>query len=163
MSEFTTQLFLDVKNFEKYQSMLKKQVHLEQARSGEYELEGFPNSRNFHRVIRALGGHSEGLTNTQLIYDYDFRPSDLEDGIKALVSNKLATTEDINAHEYLVKLTDAGDKRAEKLAKRREEIAEAAYGSLSEDDQRELDRIVNKLVEDYKKRDVNYTALSDLI
>lgn len=163
MSEFTTQLFLDVKNFEKYQSMLKKQVHLEEARSGEYELKGFPNSRNFHRVIRALGGHSEGLTNTQLINDYDFRPSDLDDGVKALVSNKLATTEDINENEYLIKLTDAGDKRAEKLAKRRAEIAEAAYSSLTEDEQRELDRIVNKLVENYKKRDINYTALRDLI
>lgn len=41
MSELTTKLFIDVKNFEKYQSMLKCQVHIEEERHGDYCLPGF--------------------------------------------------------------------------------------------------------------------------
>lgn len=36
MSELTTKLFLDIKEFEKYQEMLKCQVHIDEERHGEY-------------------------------------------------------------------------------------------------------------------------------
>lgn len=163
MAGFTTQLFLDVKEFEKYQEMLKKSVHLAEAQSGDYELKGFPNSRNFHRVLSAISGHSEGVTNLELVFDHDFRPSELADGVEALTTYKLATVEKIDDKEYRIKLTDEGNKMAEQLDARRDKIAEAAYGSLNEDDQRALDKIVNKLIDDYKGRDLNYTALSELI
>lgn len=163
MSEFTTQLFLDVKKFERYQAMLKKSVHLEEARTGKYQLAGYPDSHNFHRVLRALGAHSEGLTNRQLIFEYNFKPSDLKDGVKALTSNNLATKEEINDHEYLVKLTTEGDKRAEALVRRRNEIAEAAYGFLSDEEQRELDHLINKMIDNYEKRDLNYEELRNMI
>ncbi|WP_251546545.1 MarR family winged helix-turn-helix transcriptional regulator [Limosilactobacillus caecicola] len=163
MQNFTTQLFLDVKKFEKYQEMLKKSVHLAQAQSDDYQLAGFPNSRVYRRIIGILADHSEGMTNSELIFEHDFRPSEFNDGVKALVDNDLATTKQIDEHHFHIELTEKGRKWAEGLDNRRDKIADAAYGSLNEDDQRELDRIVNKLIDDYKGRDVNYTALSELI
>ena len=163
MSQITTQLFLDVKKFEKYQEMLKKSVHIQEARSGEYDLKGFPNHRNFHRILRILGDHSTGVTNMDLIFEHDFKPSDVEDGVKALTSNNFATTEKISDDKYCIMLTKEGEKRAEALTKRREQIAEVAYGSLTEEEQIHLDQLINKLVENYEQRDVNYAGLSDLI
>lgn len=163
MSETTTQLFSDVKKFEKYQAMLKKSVHLAEAKSGEYALEGYPNARNFHRVLNILSDHEDGLTNTQLVFDYDFKPSELADGVKALTDNDLATAKITSEREYTVKLTDAGKEKAAALAKRHVAIAEAAYKALSEDEQKELDSLITKLIADYEKRDLNYTDLAALI
>lgn len=163
MSEITTKLFSDVKKFEKYQAMLKKSVHLNENQSGEYALAGYPNARNFHRVINILKDHADGLTNTQLVFDYDFKPSELADGVKALTDNDLATTNITNENEYTVKLTAKGQEHAEKLAKRHVAIAEAAYKALSEDEQKQLDDLITKLIADYEKRDVNYVDLSALI
>lgn len=143
--------------------MLKKSVHLQEARSGEYDLKGFPNHRNFHRILRILADHSTGVTNMNLIFEHDFKPSDVKDGVKALTSNDLATTEKINDDEYRIMLTKAGEKRAEALTKRREEIAEAAYGSLTQEEQIHLDQLINKLIENYEHRDLNYAGLRDLI
>lgn len=163
MAVSASQLFLDIKKFEKYQAMLKKSVHLEQAQSGEYELKGFPNSRNFHRLLRILGGHSEGLTNTELVFDHDFRPSELADGVEALTTNKLASVEKLNDQQYRITLTDEGDKMAEQLDERRTKIAQEAYGALNEEEIMHLDQLINKLIDDYESRDLNYTGLSELI
>ena len=163
MSEATNELFSDVKKFEKYQAMLKKSVHLEETKSGEYALKGFPNARNFHRVINILSDHEDGLTNTELIFDYDFKPSELRDGIRALLENKLATSTEVSGNESRIQLTAAGKEWAAKLAKRHEEIAEEAYKALTPDEQVELDVLIKKLIADYEQRDVNYTDLSALI
>lgn len=144
--------------------MLKKSVHLDQAQSGEYGLKGFPNHhRNFHRLLRLLGSLSNGLTNTELVFDYDFRPSELADGIEALSTNKLASVEKLNDQQYRITLTDEGDKMAEQLVSRRNKIAQEAYGTLTEEEQRHLDQLINKLIDDYKGRNLNFTALSELI
>lgn len=162
MSELTTKLFLDVKEFEKYQEMLKCQVHIEEERRGEYCLPGYPDRHNFHRLLRILRQHNDGLLSRQLIYDFDFRPSELDDATKALVDNNLATTSVINNDEFKIKLTTEGIEAAHKLLVRRDKIAEAAYHTLSEEEQRELDRLINALLKDYKNRDVNYTALENI-
>ncbi|WP_251573768.1 hypothetical protein [Limosilactobacillus agrestimuris] len=159
MSELTTKLFLDIKEFEKYQEMLKCQVHIDEERHGEYCLPGYPDRHNFHHLLRILRDHKDGLTSDQLIFDYDFRPSELDNATSALVNNNLATTTTDN-DKYRIRLTDEGIEVAHKLLTRREKIAEAAYRSLSENEQRDLDRIINILLEDYKNRDVNYTGLN---
>lgn len=163
MSEATNELFSDVKKFEKYQAMLKKSVHLDEAKNGEYALKGFPNARNFHRVINILSDHEDGLTNVELVFNYDFKPSELRDGIRALIENKLATSTEVNGTESKIQLTAAGREWAAKLAKRHEEIAEEAYKALTPDEQVELDVLIKKLIADYEQRDVNYTDLSALI
>lgn len=162
MAELTTKLFLDVKDFEKYQAMLKRNVQLQEEQSGEYSLPGFPDSHNFHHLLRILHKYDDGLLSQQLIYDFDYRRTDLDDATKALVTNGLATTSPVNEEVYKINLTTAGQKAADDLEARRDKIAEAAYHTLSEDEQKELDRLVNKLTEDYKGRDVNYTALKNL-
>lgn len=160
MSELTTKLFLDVKEFEHYQELLKCHVHIEEQRRGEYTLKGYPDRHNYHRLLRILREHSDGLLSRQLIYDFDYRPSELEEATKALVANNLATTSIINDEEYKVQLTDEGIQVAHKLITRREKIAEAAYHTLSENEQRELDRLINALLKDYKNRDINYNGLA---
>ncbi|MBB1070033.1 hypothetical protein H5S40_07700 [Limosilactobacillus sp. RRLNB_1_1] len=162
MSELTTKLFLDIKDFEKYQAMLKCHVHIEEERRGEYCLSGYPDRHNYHRLLRILRGHNDGLLSHQLIYDFDYRPSELSDATKALVANNLATTSIISDEEYKIRLTDEGIEAADKLLSRRDNIAEAAYHTLSNDEQRELDNLINKLLEDYKNRNVNYTALKNI-
>jgi len=162
MSELTTKLFIDVKNFEKYQSMLKCQVDIEEERHGDYCLPGFPDRHNFHRLLRILRKHDDGLTSKQLIYDFNYRPSDLEDATKALVTNNLANTTPINEEDYKIRLNTEGIEVADNLLKRRDKIAEAVYHTLSENEQRELDRLVNKLTEDYANRDVKYNALGNI-
>ncbi|MBD7894835.1 hypothetical protein H9564_03750 [Limosilactobacillus sp. Sa3CUN2] len=147
MSELTTKLFLDIKEFEKYQEMLKCQVHIDEERHGEYCLPGYPDRHNFHHLLRILRDHKDGLT------------SELDDATSALVNNNLTTTTTDN-DKHRIRLTDEGIEVAHKLLTRREKITEAAYRSLSENEQRDLDRIINILLEDYKNRDVNYTGLN---
>ncbi|ECQ5639294.1 hypothetical protein FZL45_10005, partial [Campylobacter jejuni] len=113
--------------FEKYQSTLKYQVHIEEERHGDYCLPGFPDRHNFHRLLRILRKHDDGLTSKQLIYDFDYRPSDLEDATKALVTNNLATTTPINEEDYKIQLNTEGIEVADNLLKRRDKITEAAY------------------------------------
>ena len=134
MSELTTKLFIDVKNFEKYQSMLKCQVHIEKERHGDYCLPGFPDRHNFHHLLRILRKHDDDLTSKQLIYDFDYRPSDLEDATKALVTNNLSTTTPINEEDYKIQLNTEGIEVADNLLKRRDKITEAAYHTLSENE-----------------------------
>ncbi|MBB1079635.1 hypothetical protein H5S09_07130 [Limosilactobacillus sp. STM2_1] len=162
MSELTTKLFLDIKEFEEYQSLLKCHVHIEEERRGEYCLPGYPDRHNFHRLLRILRQHKDGLLSRQLIYDFDYRPSELEDATKALVANNLATTSVINNEEFKIRLTDEGIQVAHKLLIRRDKIAEAAYHTLSEKEQRDLDRLINTLLADYKNRNINYDALKSI-
>lgn len=162
MSELTTKLFLDVKEFEKYQYLLKRNVQIEEELHGEYTLPGYPDRHNYHRLLRILRKHKDGLLTDQLIFDYDYRPSDLGVATDALVTNNLATSEPVDKDNSKIRLTTEGIEVADNLLKRRDRIAKAAYGTLSEEEQRELDRLIEKLLEDYKGRDVNYEALANL-
>ncbi|WP_241499205.1 hypothetical protein [Limosilactobacillus reuteri] len=74
----------------------------------------------------------------------------------------MATTTPINEEDYKIQLNTEGIEVADNLLKRRDKITEAAYHTLSENEQRELDRLVNKLIEDYANRDVNYNALGNI-
>lgn len=66
-------------------------------------------------------------------------------------------------NECKLKLTAGGQAAVDQLTKRREEVAEAAYGSLTADEQEQLDKLVLKLTQEYESRSVNYQALSDLL
>lgn len=116
--------------------MLKCQVHIEEERHGDYCLPDFPDRHNFHRLLRILRKHDDGL----LIYDFDYRPSDLEDATKALVTNNLATTTPINEEDYKIQLNTEGIEVADNLLKRRDKIAEAAYHTLSETSYKQVNR-----------------------
>lgn len=162
MTNTTTKLFLDVKEFEKYQTLLKKQVHLENPQNYN-ETSTFPNTKAHKKLLRALSKNNNELTSTDLIFKYNFRMSELQDAISALTTNKLITKEDINDTECKLTLTEKGIKAVEDFNKNADKIAQAAYGSLSDDEQKQLDALINKLLKDYKSRDVNYSSLIDVL
>ncbi|RVU71516.1 MULTISPECIES: hypothetical protein [Lactobacillus] len=159
MAELTTKLFLDVKKLEKYQTLLKKQVHLE----NKAALTNFPNNRIYKKVLRTLSKNGNELTSNDLIFKYNFRLSEVTDAVAALTASDLITKEDISDTECKLKLTDQGIAAIKDFNKSRDEIAQAAYGSLTEDEQKQLDDLVNKLLKDYESRDVDYAGLIDLL
>lgn len=88
MTELTSKLFLDVKKFEKYQTLLKKQVHLQSA--SVVDSPDFPNKHVYNKILRILGNHGE-VTSSDLIQQFNFRASEVKDGIKALLSADFIT------------------------------------------------------------------------
>lgn len=160
MTELSTKLFLDVKKFEKYQAMLKKQVHL--SRETLIDSPKFPDEHIYNRAIRILAKQGGSLTNKELVLNFDFRTSEVKDATAALLAYKLVT-KDGNEDEYNLSLTDAGFKEAQKLEDRRNKISEEAYGSITPEEQEQLDKLIVKLTKNYEARDVNYTALENMM
>lgn len=161
MTELSTKLFLDVKKFEKYQDMLKKQVHLEQ--KNLIDSPDFPDKHIYHRAVRILNQNNGSLTNKELVLNFNFRTTEVEDLTKALLDFKMVTKEDIDKDTYKLTLTEDGVNAGKWLEERRNKISEAAYGSITPAEQEELDKLVNKLIENYEARDVNYTALRNMM
>ncbi|QNQ82258.1 hypothetical protein FP435_03825 [Lactobacillus sp. PV037] len=161
MTELSTKLFLDVKKFEKYQAMLKKQVHL--SKETLVDSPKFPDEHIYNRTIRVLAKQGGALTNKELVLNFDFRTSEVKDATSALLTYNLVTKENINDKEYKLSLTDAGFNEAQKLEDRRNEISEAAYGSITPEEQEQLDKLIVKLLKNYEARDVNYTALENMM
>ena len=160
MTELSTKLFLDVKKFEKYQAMLKKQVHL--SRETLIDSPKFPAEHIYNCAIRILAKQGGSLTNKELVLNFDFRTSEVKDATAALLAYKLVT-KDGNDDEYKLSLTDAGFKEAQKLEDRRNKISEEAYGSITPEEQEQLDKLIVKLTKNYEARDVNYTALENMM
>lgn len=160
MTDLTTKLFLDVKKFETYQNLLKKNVHLQS--QSIISSPDFPNKHIYNKLLRTLDKNSNEVTSADLLNKYNFRMSEIQDGIKALLSTNLISKEDLSNTECKIILTKEGIAAANQLAKRSEKIAEEAYGILSQEEQQQLDNLILKLTEDYKHRSVNYSALADL-
>ncbi|QNQ80227.1 hypothetical protein [Lactobacillus sp. PV034] len=161
MTALTTKLFLDVKEFEKYQEMLKKQVHLDE--KNLIDSTAFPDKHIYHRAIRVLNKNNGSLTNRDFLLQYNFRVTEVLDLTNALVKFKMVTKQDGENDTYTLTLTEEGKKAAQWLEDRRNKISEAAYNTLTPEEQQELDNLVNKLTENYKGRDVNYMALKNMM
>lgn len=160
MTELTTKLFLDVKKFETYQDLLKKNVHLQT--QSLITSSDFPNKHFYNKLLRILSKNNNEATSNDLLIKFNFRMSEIQDGIKALLSEKLITKEDLSATECKITLTETGIEAANQLAERRDKIAEEAYGTLSQEEQQQLDNLILKLTANYKNRPVNYSTLADL-
>lgn len=78
------------------------------------------------------------MTNKELVLNFDFRTSEVKD------------------------TTDAGFTEAQKLKDRRNKISEEAYGSITQEEQEQLDKLVVTLTKNYETRGVNYTTLENM-
>ncbi|QVI34005.1 transcriptional regulator [Lacticaseibacillus chiayiensis] len=106
------------------------------------------------RLLRLLDKQGE-LRNSDLVEALDIRPS----SVSALVQ-KLEELDLISRHEsetdkrvQLIGLTDEGRKFIETTGKLRTDLPDQIFSGLSEDEQAELLKLINKLTEDLANRD----------
>lgn len=81
--------------------------------------------------------------------------SEIQDGIKALLSENLISKEDISSTECKITLTKDGIMAVNQLTERSNKIAKEAYGTLSQEEQQQLDNLIVKLTNDYEHRSIN--------
>lgn len=150
------ELFLTGKHFNELQTLLKRNVQLNDLTSDLFDFGG-ADHKPIARLAKVLSKIPTGLSVTALITELDQRPSVVKTSVDALLDRHLVAETDGK-----IVLTDAGHDFAQALDDRRDRIAKEAYGVLSADEQAQLLALMKKLIADYEARDVDFDALRKL-